>query len=564
MKIILLLTGGAIGFLMLLLMGFTGPKDPVEFKASLFDELLPLYPDSKIEKAVTSYTVDACLGSTAAVHILLNDMIPGEAIRFAVTSKGILDKFYTNWYFMIDVPVAENTGLDSRTEKFSGQPNPYVIRKAPFRIYEALDPVQTGYIPGRTTQALRMEIPIGKNFPTGKHLFTIHLSSKGLVKKLEFTVNVYPVEIPPVNQAHLNYVNWLNIGNLCKDHQVEMWSEPFWGMLRKYAQMMASGRQNTFWFIWSDFFRYNPDGTVAEFHGPRLERYISTFLSEGLTTIQGAPFATRRNWESDAFLVGVPTADKKEIPAVSTDGQLIIRSMAEPIIALMKAKGWDSRWVQGVFDEPTDEYVDRYKETVRFLKSMKPDLKILEATMTVSLAGVVDLWCPQVQEYQKNVSFFRERQTAGDQVWVYTCLIPGGPWINRLVDQERLRQVYVGWACAKYDLQGFLHWGFNMHSGKPFEELVRMHGGPNNFLPAGDSHIVYPGKQGPISSQRFEAHRIGMEDYELLYLLKKSNPALAEKLINKLFQAFDQYDKDVRDYRKVRQEVLVALNGSTI
>ena len=138
MKIILLLTGGAIGFLMLLLMGFTGPKDPVEFKASLFDELLPLYPDSKIEKAVTSYTVDACLGSTAAVHILLNDMIPGEAIRFAVTSKGILDKFYTNWYFMIDVPVAENTGLGSRTEKVSGQPNPYVIRKAPFGIYNTL------------------------------------------------------------------------------------------------------------------------------------------------------------------------------------------------------------------------------------------------------------------------------------------------------------------------------------------------------------------------------------------------------------------------------------------
>lgn len=552
------------GLLILLLMGFTGPKDPVEFKASLYDELSPLYPDSKIEKPTNSYTVDACLGSTAAVHILLNDMIPGEAIRFAVTSKGILDKFYTNWYFMIDVPVAENTGLDSRTEKFSGQTNPYVIRKAPFRIYEALDPVQTGYIPGRTTQALRMELPIGKDFPTGKHLFIIHISSKGQVKKLEFTVNVYPVEIPPVNQAHLNYVNWLNLGNLCKDHGVEMWSEPFWGMLRKYAQMMASGRQNTFWFIWSDFFRYNPDGTVAEFYGSRLERYISTFLSEGLTTIQGAPFATRRNWESDAFLVAVPTADKKEIPAVSTEGQRIIRSMAEPIIALMKAKEWDSRWVQGIFDEPTDEYVDRYKETVKFLKSMKPDLNVLEATMTVSLAGVVDLWCPQVQEYQKNVSFFRERQAAGDQVWVYTCLIPGGPWINRLVDQERLRQVYVGWACAKYDLQGFLHWGFNMHSGKPYDELVRMHGGPNNYLPAGDSHIVYPGKKGPISSQRFEAHRIGMEDYELLYLLKKRNPELAEKLINKLFQAFDQYDKEVRDYRKVRQEVLAALNGSTI
>ena len=553
-----------IGLFLLILMGFTESKDPPDFKISIFDELAPLYPDTKIENPVTSYMVDVCRGGVAGIDILMTDLIPLEPVRFALTGKKLIDKFYANWYFMIDVPVAENTGLEGWTEKYLGQTNPYVIRRAPFRIFEVLDPVQTGYIPTTSTQALRMEIPIGKDFPVGKQLFTIHITSKGQVKKLEFTVNVYPVEIPPVNQAHLNYVNWLSIGNVCNDHHVELWSEPFWGMLRKYAQLMARGRQNTFWFIWSDFFKFNPDGTVAEFYEQRLDRYINTFLSEGLTTIQGAPFSRRRDWSTDAFLVAVPTANNREIPAVSEEGQNIIRSMAKPVIALMKKNGWEFRWYQGVFDEPTDEYIDRYKSTVALLKSMKPDLRILEATMTVSLSGIVDCWCPQVQEYQKNRPFFEERKAAGDAVWVYTCLAPGGPWINRLIDMERLRQVYVGWACAKFDLQGFLHWGFNMHSGKPYEELVRKHMGPNGYLPAGDSHIVYPGKNGPVSSQRFEAHRIGMEDYELLYLLKKQNPDLAAKLIDKLFQAFDQYDKDIRDYRKVKQEVLSALTGSTI
>ncbi|MFA5817598.1 MAG: glycoside hydrolase domain-containing protein, partial [Bacteroidales bacterium] len=393
------------GLLLLILMGFTAPKDPEGFKISMFDELAPIYPDTKIEKAVTSYTVDVCRGSIAGVDILMTNLIPLEPIRFVLTGKGILDKFYANWYFLIDVPVTENTGLDSRTEKFSGETNPYVIRRAPFRIYEAMDPVQTGYIPATSTQALRMEIPIGKDFPTGKQLFTIYISSKGQVKKLAFTVNVYPVEIPPVNQSHLNYVNWLNLGNICNDHDVEIWSEPFWGMLRKYAQLMARGRQNTFWFIWSDFFKFKPDGSVAEFYEQRLDRYIDTFLSEGLTTIQGAPFARRRDWSSDAFLVAVPTLDGREIPAVSEEGQKIIRSMAGPIIALMKKNGWEFRWYQGVFDEPTDEYVDRYKTTVALLKSMKPDLRVLEATMTVSLSGIVDCWCPQVQEYQKNAAF---------------------------------------------------------------------------------------------------------------------------------------------------------------
>jgi len=237
----------------------------------------------------------------------------------------------------------------------------------------------------------------------------------------------------------------------------------------------------------------------------------------------------------------------------------IFRTMAGNIIPLLKENGWNTRWVQGIFDEPTEEYIERYKAAALILKSLDPGIRILEATMTVSLAGIVDNWCPQVQEYDANQSFFRNRQAAGDQVWVYTCLIPGGPWINRLVDQERLRQVYIGWACAKYGLQGFLHWGLNHHTGDPFNVLVRQHGDEKNFLPAGDSHIIYPTKAEPLSSLRFEAHRIGMEDYELLLQLKQKDPGLASLLIDSLFQAFNRYNTDIAAYRKVKAQLLNSL-----
>ena len=157
------------------------------------------------------------------------------------------------------------------------------------------------------------------------------------------------------------------------------------------------------------------------------------------------------------------------------------------------------------------------------------------------------------------MDFFNERKADGDQVWVYTCLVPGGPWINRLLDQERVRPVYVGWAASLFELDGFLHWGFNHHRGHPFTELVVQHGDSKNFLPAGDSHIVYPGDNAPWSSQRFEAHRIGIEDYELLEALKKKNPEQTTLLIHQLFRAFDDYEKDVKIYRKVRRELLERL-----
>ena len=156
-------------------------------------------------------------------------------------------------------------------------------------------------------------------------------------------------------------------------------------------------------------------------------------------------------------------------------------------------------------------------------KSSLPGIPIVEATMTRELTGAVDIWCPQVHKYQQNRSFFDERKAAGDQVWVYTCLVPGGPWVNRLLDQERLRQVWIGWAAAKWELDGFLHWGLNHYKADPFAQSVVDHPAmPNttNKLPAGDTHIVYPGPYGPWSSTRFEAHRIGLEDLAMLRMLQ--------------------------------------------
>jgi len=434
-----------------------------------------------------------------------------------------------------------------------------VIRRAPFRIYEAMQPVSFPNNVLSETEAVRLEVGIPANAAAGSYTVKMEVRSGSSLKSLSFTIHVNQAVVPDLTNAHLNYVNWHSNGRIAADHGVELWSEPFWEQLTKYARLMAKGRQNTFWFIWSDFFRFNPDGSVAEFYGDRLERYIRLFLNEGLTTIQGAPFARRRNWESDAFLLAVPAADKKEIPMLSEEGLKIFRTMAGNIIPLLKENGWNTRWVQGIFDEPTEEYIERYKAAALILKSLDPGIRILEATMTVSLAGIVDNWCPQVQEYDANQSFFRNRQAAGDQVWVYTCLIPGGPWINRLVDQERLRQVYIGWACAKYGLQGFLHWGLNHHTGDPFNVLVRQHGDEKNFLPAGDSHIIYPTKAEPLSSLRFEAHRIGMEDYELLLQLKQKDPGLASLLIDSLFQAFNRYNTDIAAYRKVKAQLLNSL-----
>ena len=527
----------------------------------LIDEVQEFYPDTKLDHPVKTLTVHTARNTTASVSVMITGLQGTEKVGFSESDGSGKRTTGLRWYRMIDVPVAENTGLDRNTEKYSGKINPYVIRRAPFRIYDPFRPVSSPVTADPTSLALRIEIPIDSTLSPGEYVHHLRLAVGDQVEVLEFVVIVHRAIVPPLNRSTVSYINWINIDNICSIHSVEKWSEPFWGMLAKYAQTMARGRQNAFWFIWGDYFTFDSSGNVTSFRRDRLERLIKLFFQQGFQTVQGAPFVGRRDWLGSLdMLLGVRAADGAEVYAISEKGKRMVTQMAARIVGMMKENGWDKRWVQGVFDEPTDEYVDRYRELINVLRGLKPDIKILEATMTTNVSGLVNVWCPQVQEYQAHQEFFDKRKEAGDKVWVYTCLAPGGPWLNRLLDMERLRQVYIGWALAKYNLQGFLHWGLNFHTSKPFEELVRYHM-EGQYLPAGDSHILYPIHDGPLSSHRFEAHRIGMEDYEVLAQLKSYDAAQAQQIIGRAVQSFDKYSRNVATYRAAKQLLLETVDS---
>ena len=529
------------------------------FTAGLIDETQEFFPDSRLDQPARELTVHVARRTLAGVHVLVTGVTPGRPVQLAVSRDG-QPATDGRWFRFLDVPVAENTGLDRNTEKYSGQINPHVVRRAPFRVYDPFEPVSSPVDSPVTTLALRFEVPIPADATPGEQVYRLTLACGDASAELQFKVVVHQATVPPLTQPGIAYINWHNLDNVCSAHRVEKWSEPFWSMLERYAQLMARGRQNAFWFNWPDFFTFDARGNVVTFHRARLERYIRTFLSAGLTTIHGAPMCGRRTWGEEAMLLYVTIPDTKEIDAVSDLAKHMLRQMSRELVAVMRENGWDRAWVQGVFDEPEDPFVARYRELITVLREAKPDLRILEATMTTNVTGLVNIWCPQVHEYQKHREFFAARQAAGDQVWVYTCLVPGGPWLNRLLDQERLRQVYLAWACAKFDLQGFLHWGGNFHTERPFEELVRYHI-PGQFLPAGDSHVFYPGKDGPLSSHRFEAHRLGFEDYELLAQLKARDPQRAAALIDELVQGFDRYRAEVPAYRATKLRLLEAVDA---
>lgn len=532
-------------------------------KCSLRDSLEWLYPDSTIDgEPITSLECDAPAGGVADVNVLVTDIAPDKPLRFSSdTPDG-------EFFRLIDVPVECNTGPEAFAEREGGPRNKFVTRRAPFRVFDAMEPLSgdsltpadveqlTGksLTPGEATVALRFRVRLGYDEASGDRRIAIRVSQDGEEALLTFDVHVHAVGLTPVGRDSFPYTNWISFSAIAESHGIEQWTEAYFDMVGRYARLMAYGRQNMFLLPLSVLFEAKDGKPVLNVE--RLERLVRIFTDAGLHYIEGGHFGARttREWTCPTFSTSVV----KEL-ATSAAGGAIIASMGRQLMEAIRRNGWTNRWIQHVADEPIPANAVDYRIFTGMVRRYMPGLPILDATQDPDMAGAVDAWCPLVNHYESAKDKFDAAKARGDLVWYYTCCCPGGKFMNRLLDNELLRPLYLGWGGALYNLDGYLHWGLNYRSvgQDPFRKnVIQNWGGGTNALPAGDTHIVYPGRDGPWPSARLEAMRQGFEDRELLERLRSKAPERVEPLIRAIVRGFADYTPDVALYRRSRRELL--------
>lgn len=520
-------------------------------RAELRDSLEFLYPDSDVgERPRRAMRLDVARGGTASVHVLFNGLTVGKAVRLEVRRNG-RPVPEAQWFRLIDVPVEANTGPDGFVEK-EGKRNRFVIRRAPFRVYDAMAPLGASLSATASTMAVRLHLPVARDARAGRRTYTLDTISGGEERTLSLVVAVHTAVIPPAGRDSLPYTNWFLLDHMATRHGLEPWSDAHWRMIRRYADLLVRARQNTFLVPIRDVFIVRRGEAVLD--RARLRRLVRTFIGAGMHFIEGGHLAARTggDWQSpthDLLLTGER--------ATSPEGNAALARVCRQLVEEIDRNGWRDRWLQHIADEPWHPNAADYRILAGMVRKYMRGIPILDATMHLELAGAVDVWCPQAHEYQKHRARFDAQRALGDRVWFYTCCVPGGPWLNRLLDMELLRPALFGWAAALYGLDGFLHWGLNWYKPEqdPFEQSVVDHGG-GMHLPAGDTHVVYPGARGPWSSLRLEAQREGFEDYELVQQLRRRNPKRATAIVGRVIRGFDKYTADVKVFRAARRALL--------
>ena len=527
-----------------------------QFETGIISTLEAAYPDKNNIKLKKTFSYHIPQNSDFEALILIKSKT-NKKFTFNSVSKTLKN---INYSIIIPVPVEENTGVDSRTEQFLGQINPNVIRRAPFEVFEIIQPLTKNEIETVSHfSLLRISVKSIDFKSTGNFKLNLVLNDGFKTEQLKFKIKVHVASVPKLEESKFFYTNWFNLSKMEEMHNLKRWNEEWYVMLDKYAKLMAEGRQNCIIIPHELISLKNNKISLDE---EKMISFINVFKKYGFKYFE-SPHLLNRGANDDWGSPELKTKLRKK-GYYSDEGKREIDTIIRKIKSFTKKYKLDNQWLQHIADEPTDNNAQCYKDVSKQIKLIYPEVTIMEATNAKeSLSGSIDLWCPLINDFQENQHFFEEREKKGEKVLIYTCLVPGGKWLNRTLDMERIRQVYFGWAGSKYNTFGYLHWGLNQYKANPFKQSVVKHPSPqassNNFLPAGDTHVIYPGIDGPLSSLRFEAHRQGIEDYELLKKLKLKNPEKHSRFIKKLFINYTNYSLSIRKYERIRKNLLKSI-----
>lgn len=195
----------------------------------------------------------------------------------------------------------------------------------------------------------------------------------------------------------------------------------------------------------------------------------------------------------------------------------VLTAMHEHLVA----QGWWDRAALS-FDERPEEMMDAVYGVIHDVAPMWDGRTALAANSLAEadIAHVIHSFLAEVP-----AEIITHRREAGEPTLFYTYSLPVQP--NTVTASPPMSSRMLGWEVARYELDGSLRWTYNSWPADVLEA-------PSHLYGQGDEHIVYPGPEGPISSLRWESLRDGLDDAELLRLLRAEDGETLTTLLGDL------------------------------
>lgn len=510
---------------------------------SIFTDTDWLYPDSP-HNGNEEITLSFPRGGHAGAQIL--GEIPSAPLSLSV--HWLQDvSIEAKLYWLLPIGVNENTDSTFMTTTDYERCKDFVTRKAPFEVYDALCPIDEAPAKGRL--ALYLCVDAGCDAVPGCYTGEVCIEEGNHMTRIPLKCRISSALVPPLSSSRLGMLNFFDYDGLANQHHVEKGDDGYWALFAHYVKAQIEMRCTHILLPPGEAVYEN--GELKDFDFSMAEKAGQIAKREGAKWLCGGHIAHWHAWDEQEYY-----SNWNQTLGLSTiDGYLELRLYLAKWREVIEKNHWQECMAQALADEPQTHNDTTYRILAGIFRKFLPGIPIIDAVETTNLGGGIDIWVPKQDTYEKWRKEYEKLQAAGETMWFYTCAFPAGPIMNRSMDLPLTASRALFWMAAYYRLSGFLHWGFNYYIGDDiWHSACCPHKGA--LLPAGDAHIVYPGKNGPWRSMRYEAQRAGAEDYELLLQAQKSFPKETEQLIKTVCTDFRNYTRDGSVIEKAKIHLL--------
>lgn len=382
-----------------------------------------------------------------------------------------------------------------------------------------------------TTRPLWLDIRIPANAAPGKYKGTMTVSADGQKYELPYTVQVIDRVLPAPKDWAFHLDLWQNPYAVARYYQVPLWSKEHFEYMRPIMTMLAEAGQKVITTSiiqhpWNSQ-TYDPfesmiakmkqlDGTW-KYDYTVFDKWVEFMMSCGITEQIDCYTLVPWSYKFDYYDCASNSTKMISCEPTTKEYRDMILPFLKDFTKHLKQKGWFERTCIAMDERP----IDQMNAVFKVVKEADPNWRIEGAANYDINSELADnVYDISVAYQYKLVSdeVLQRRASKGQKITFYTCCGPDRP--NTFTFSNPAESAYMGWHSYACNYFGYLRWAYCSWPVQPNQDS--RFGG----WYAGDTFLAYPG----CSSIRLERLVEGIQAYEKLRILEKTNPEKIEKI----------------------------------
>ena len=355
------------------------------------------------------------------------------------------------------------------------------------------------------------------------------------VNSCEMEVTVLPAQLPEQN---VKYTRWFYADCIADIHNAEIFSERHWKLIEEYIKVATDEGINMILVPTHtppldtavgttrpcvQLIDIEKKGDTYIFGFEKFRRFIAICKKHGVKYYEMAHLFSQ--WGSKCAPNIMVTENGKtdymfgwHVAADSEEYRGFLKQYIAAIFSELTREGIADYAYFHVSDEPHPDNLDKYRTARDIIKPLIGNAKTFDALSHYEFCAQGLVECPVTSV--SHIHEFLEHDIA--EQWVYYCCGPERVFTNSFIAMPSCRTRILGLQMYKYDIKGFLHWGYNFYNASISLYKINPYvttSSDRNFA-SGDAFIVYPGDETAYPSIRAEITFEAMQDIRICRALE--------------------------------------------